>query len=98
MRLALLSLADRIVVSTQGLTDSNERAIVPYSELLMKASQDYDYRNLLVQMGEQPAMIKYLSLDQNKKTSPNGKLCSGTHGAVLLRNNDARWNSKLFKR
>ncbi len=71
-RLALLTLGDRLVVSSDGITQENQRPLMlSYIDLLRRGAQDHDYRSLLKDMGEHGAMIKYLTLDQNKRTAPN---------------------------
>lgn len=71
MHLALLTLGDRLVVSSEGITEGIRPFYLDYLKLLIRGAQDYDFSTLVKDLGENGAMIKYLSLDQSTKTSPN---------------------------
>ncbi len=71
--LALLWLHDRFATNSSILDGGNNQRqlMVTHLELLRNAARTLDYKQLVKDIGVDPVMVKWLSLDQNSKNRPN---------------------------
>jgi hypothetical protein len=73
-RLAFLSLHDRLATSVQAVNDDGSKRYLMLNHLNLirtVGSREMNYPKLLEQIGEDPVMVRWLSLDKSSKKAPN---------------------------